>query len=903
VVDVAQAPGGNDGTERPSIVLLDGHSLAYRAFYALPDTLRTQTGQLTNAVYGFTSMLIRLLTDRRPDAIAVAFDKGRDVARTEAYPDYKANRTAPPDEFRPQVDLIKQVLEVLDVPVLEVPGVEADDVLATLARRAVADGFHAYVVTGDRDAMQLAEDHVTILYTLRGITEMAEMTPAAVEDRYGVPPEAYVDLAALRGDNSDNLPGVPGVGDKTAAKLVTQFGDIEGVYAHLDEVSGKKVPAMLAEHEQQVRANRQIMRLRDDVEVGADLADLRLGDIDVEAVRSLFGTLEFRALYDRFVEDVLGEQEEATATGFERTPRRLEGGELAAWLEGATGPLAVAVEVRDHPPHVRLEAIALAAPGHDPVAARLSDLDREDRAALGRVLADPTVGIVCHDAKTLDHALQGEGLSVSGVTVDTELAAYLLDPSQRTFDLERLALQHLQRTVRPQETEDDEGQLALEVDETDDWEGRALRAEAVLQLADHLGRLLDERGQRELLETIELPLAPVLARMERAGVGLDLHVLDEIRDRLAGRVDELERQIHDHAGRTFNCGSGPQLQEVLFEDLGLPKTRRIKTGYSTDAQALQNLLGQHPIIEAILEWREVSKLLTTYVDALPPLVDPTTGRIHTTLSQTIAATGRLSSSHPNLQNIPIRRQEGREIRRAFVPGQGFDQLLVADYSQIELRIMAHLSGDEGLLAAFASAEDVHATTAATVFDLPLDAVDGTLRDRAKAVNYGLAYGLTAYGLSQQLGIPPDEAQEIVDAYLERFPKVSTFLEAAVEEARRSGYTTTMFGRRRYLPDLLSDNRNRRQMAERMALNAPIQGTAADVIKLAMIQLQRALDRSRLRSQLLLQVHDEVILEVPDDEVDAATELVVKQLSSVVDLSVPLEVDVATGVTWYDAQKH
>jgi DNA polymerase I len=361
--------------------------------------------------------------------------------------------------------------------------------------------------------------------------------------------------------------------------------------------------------------------------------------------------------------------------------------------------------------------------------------------------------------------------------------------------------------------------------------------------------------------------------------------------------------VWDHANKRFNVGSGPQLQQVLFEDLELPKTRRIKTGYSTDAQALQNLLGLHPIVDAIMEWREVSKLLSTYVDALPPLVDPTTGRIHTTLSQTIAATGRLSSSHPNLQNIPVRREEGREIRRAFVPGEGFDHLLVADYSQIELRIMAHLSGDEGLLEAFASAEDVHATTAAKVFDLPLDAVDGALRDRAKAVNYGLAYGLTAFGLSQQLGIPPDEAQEIVDAYLERFPKVSEFLEAAVDEARRSGYTTTMFGRRRYLPDLVSDNRNRRQMAERMALNAPIQGTAADVIKLAMIELQRALYRSELRSQLLLQVHDEVILEVPDAELDAARELVVEQLSSVVDLAVPLDVDVAVGPTWYDAQKH
>ncbi len=898
-------PEAEDGAavgNRPSIVLLDGHSLAYRAFYALPDTLRTQTGQLTNAVYGFTSMLIRLLTDRHPDAIAVAFDKGRDVARTEAFPEYKANRAAPPDEFRPQVDLIKQVLSTLHVPVLEVPGVEADDVLATLAERAVDVGFHAYIVTGDRDAMQLVGEHISVLYTLRGITEMATMTPEAVEERYGVRPEQYVDLAAMRGDTSDNLPGVPGVGDKTAAKLVNQFGDIDGVYEHLDEVAGKKVPAMLAEHEDRVRTNQRIMRLRRDVEVDADLADLRLGDIDVAAVRELFGTLEFRALYDRFVADVLGEQEEAAATGFERTPVHLETGDLAVWLDGVEGPVAVATQTTDHPPHVQLEALALATAERDPVAVRVGDLDDADREQLERVLSDPTVPIVCHDLKGLDHALYGQGLTVSGVTLDTELAAYLLDPSQRTFDLERLSLQHLSRTIAPQESEDSD-QLALDVESEDDWEARALRAEATLQLGEHLSGMLEERGQAELLATIELPLAPVLARMERAGVALDLHVLNEIRQRLSARVEELEREVHDHAGKRFNVGSGPQLQEVLFTDLELPKTRKIKTGYSTDAQALQNLLGLHPIIDAIMEWREVSKLLTTYVDALPPLVDPSTGRIHTTLSQTIAATGRLSSSHPNLQNIPIRREEGREIRRAFVPGEGFSQLLVADYSQIELRIMAHLSGDEGLLEAFASDEDVHATTAAKVFDLPLDAVDGALRDRAKAVNYGLAYGLTAFGLSQQLGIPPDEAQEIVDTYLERFPKVSAFLEAAVDEARRCGYTTTMFGRRRYLPDLVADNRNRRQMAERMALNAPIQGTAADVIKLAMIALQRALETSGLRSQLLLQVHDEVILETSEEELAETRELVVQELSTVVELAVPLDVDVATGPTWFDAQKH
>jgi DNA polymerase I len=901
--DAEDLPVPEATSARPTILLLDGHSLAYRAFYALPDTLRTRTGQLTNAVYGFTSMLIKLLGDRRPDAVVVAFDKGRDVARTAAFPEYKANRSTPPDEFRPQVDLIKQVLEALRIPVVEVAGVEADDVLATLADRAIDAGFHSYIVTGDRDAMQLVGDHLTVLYTLRGISEVAEMDPAAVEDRYGVPPASYVDLAALRGDNSDNLPGVPGVGDKTAAKLVVQFGDVDGIYAHLEEVAGKKVPAMLAEHEDQVRANQRIMRLRRDVEVEADPRDLRMTGIDAAAVRELFGSLEFRALYDRFVDEVLGEQEEAEAAGFERTPTRLEAGELAAWLEGVTAPVAVLPTVTGRPPHTGLEAVAVAAPDRDPASARVDALDDDDLAALARVLADPTVEVVTHDAKLLDHAVHGRGWVVSGVTVDTELAAYLLNPEQRSFDLERLALQHLQRTIAPVGDDNDGDQLALDVTPDEGWEERAMRAEATLELAAFLAAEIDARGQRDLHDRIELPLAPVLAGMERTGVAIDLHVLDDIRSRLAARVTDREREVHDHAGHTFNVGSGQQLQVVLFDELELPKTRRIKTGYSTDANALQNLLGLHPIIEAIMEWRELSKLLTTYVDALPPLVDPTTARIHTTLSQTIAATGRLSSSNPNLQNIPVRRDEGREIRRAFVPGEGFDQLLVADYSQIELRIMAHLSGDEGLLDAFASEEDVHATTAAKVFDLPLDAVDGPLRDRAKAVNYGLAYGLTPFGLGQQLGIPPDEAAEIVTAYFERFPKVRSFLDAAVVAATNDGYTTTMFGRRRYLPDLRSDNRNRRQMAERMALNAPIQGTAADVIKLAMIDLARALGTSGLRTQLLLQVHDEVVLEVPDDERDAAEVLVRDTLSSVCELAVPLEVDTAFGVTWYDAQKH
>ncbi|MFW5933120.1 MAG: DNA polymerase I, partial [Actinomycetota bacterium] len=566
--------------------------------------------------------------------------------------------------------------------------------------------------------------------------------------------------------------------------------------------------------------------------------------------------------------------------------------------------IVVLASTSGHPPHVEWTALALAAPERDPVTAPLADLDDDDVEALTTLLADRDRPVVTHDLKLLDHAATSRGWTLEGVQLDTVLAAYLLNPEQRTFDLDRLALQHLQRSITPESVADDGDQLALDVETMPEPViERALAAQATLELADHLGRELVEREQTELHDRIELPLAPMLARMERAGITLDLDVLDEIRGRLAARVEALEREVHDHAGRRFNLGSGPQLQQVLFEELGLPKTRRIKTGYSTDAQALGNLLDAHPIVPAILEWREVSKLLTTYVDALPPLVDSETGRIHTTFSQTIAATGRLSSSNPNLQNIPVRRDEGREIRRAFTAGEGYAQLLVADYSQIELRILAHLSGDEGLLDAFAAGEDIHATTAAKVFDLPLEQVGSALRDRAKAVNYGLAYGLTPFGLSQQLQIPAEEAAAIVDAYFERFPKVRSYLDDAVRTAARDGYTTTLFGRRRYLPDLRSENRNRRQMAERMALNAPIQGTAADVIKLAMIELDRELERSQLATRALLQVHDEVILEVPEVELAQAEQLVIETLGRIVDLAVPLEVDTAFGRTWYDAQKH
>ena len=903
-------------SDRPLLLLLDGHSLAYRAFFALPDSLRTSTGELTNAVHGFVSMLVRLLTERQPAAVAVAFDIGEDAERTAAYEDYKAGRDEMPDELGTQIDRLHEVLEVLAISVVEVEGVEADDVLATLATQAVADGYRVEIVTGDRDAMQLVDEHVTVLYTLKGISDVGEMTPAAVQERFGVPPERYVQLAALRGDGSDNLPGVPGVGAKTAAKLLTDFDGIDDVYARIDEVPGKKVPAMLVEHRAAVDRNLALMTLRRDVTVGVTTADLVRGEVDRDAFAVLFAELELRTLGARVRRELLGDEgaaagddskdgrPTAASDGAPQTgsPVLVDAEGLDRWLTAAEGRVALFVSAAGRPPDVRVVHVGLATHGAASVVVPAELCAPGASGAFDALLADPSRRLIVHDAKLVHQALSAGGRLVDGIAIDASLAGYLLAPDQRDHALATLVPTHLGRDAAAAGAAAQEGRLELDVD-GEGWIEAGHAAADLLDLGPVLEELLETEGLRELHDDIELPLASVLARIEDRGIAVDVEVLVELRHELAERLTELAAEVHRHAGREFNVGSSQQLQVVLFDELGLPRTRRTKTGHSTDASALADLAVEHPIVGAVLEWREVSKLLSTYVDALPPLVNQRTGRIHTTLSQTVAATGRLSSSHPNLQNIPVRRPEGRAVRRAFVTGDEFAALLVADYSQIELRILAHLSEDHGLLEAFASGEDVHATTAARLFDLPLDDVDSTTRDRAKAVNYGLAYGLTAFGLARQLGIPGDEAQAIVDAYDERFPGVRIYLDDVVGRAARDGHTATLYGRRRYLPDLTSSDRNRRQIAERMALNAPIQGTAADIIKLAMIALDRALAAAGVRSRQILQVHDEVILEVAAGEEDEVRRLTVDALSGVADLRVPLEVDTAFGATWFDAQKH
>ena len=902
-------------TSASPLVLLDGHSLAYRAFFALPGDLQTTTGQLTNVVYGFTTMLVKLFGDFSPDRIAVCFDLGRPAYRHDVYDGYKANRRSSPDEFSSQMPLVREVLSALRIPVVEVAGYEADDLIATLVREARDERLPVLVVTGDRDNLQLIDDEaeVRVMMTRRGITDTAIYDEAAVAERYGVPPGRYIDVAALRGDPSDNLPGVPGVGDKTATKLVQTYGTAEEVVAHAAEQRGKLKENLLA-HGDDVLRNKQLMRLLDDVPLPVGVRDLRMGAWDRAEIHRLFDTLEFHPLRERLFAAAVDTG--PVDAGFEVDARRLAKGELAAWLTGvpADRPVALAARLRTDPGRAELTGVGLWAEAAEEGAAVWLDLEDgagpEDLEALAALLGDPERPKLAHDAKYLYLAVWARGWELEGLVMDTALAAYLVLPAQRTYDLADLALRYLRKELRPEGAGTDERpagdgtQLALDTGGEDEtWPDWCLRAQAVGELADKLGQELAAMEVGRLVADVELPLVPILAKLERTGIAVDLSVLDEIRDRLDARLADHEARVYQLAGEQFNIGSNPQLQHILFEKLRLPKTKRIKTGYTTDATALAQLAttDPHPILDALLGYREVAKLKNTYVDTLPRLVDKTTGRIHAQFNQLIASTGRLSSQNPNVQNIPIRTETGREIRRAFVAGPEAEGLLVADYAQIEFRVLAHLAGDEALVAAFLGGEDVHATVAGMVWGLPPDQVDRDLRARVKMVTYGLAYGLSAFGLAQGIGIPPDEARALMDAYFERFGKVKAYLDAVVTQARRDGYTSTILGRRRYLPDLASDSRQRRQMAERMALNAPIQGSAADLIKMAMVAVDRTMTDQALASRMVLQVHDELVFEVAPGEGDRLAELVRREMQGVYQLRVPLEVSMATGRSWAEAQ--
>jgi DNA polymerase I len=893
--------------ERPRLLLIDGHSVAYRAFYALPvQNFSTTTGQPTNAVYGFTSMLINVLRDEQPTHLAVAFDLSRQSFRTETFPEYKANRSATPTEFKGQISLVQDVLAALAVPVVTAEGYEADDVIATLATQAEAAGLDVLICSGDRDVFQLVSDHVTVLYPRKGVSDMARMTPAAVEERYGLTPAQYADFAALRGDPSDNLPNIPGVGEKTAAKWVHDFGSLTALVDRVDEVPGK-AGGLLRDHLASVLRNRQLTELVRDVALPVGPLDLQLRQWDREEVHKVFDSLQFKVLRERLYATLSAPEPEADA-GFAVEGGLLGPDELPAWLSEHTA-VGVRVGLSVAGSWGRgtgvVTGLALATPDGAGAYLDPTQLTAVDEQALASWFADPDQPKAMHDAKGPILALAAHGWALVGLSSDTALAAYLALPGQRSFDLADLALRYLHRELRADGAGGADASAQLSLDGLDE-DGMAIneivRARAVLDLASALDVDLDERGASRLLTEVELPLIGVLAGLEQVGIATDLDVLADLSSELGASVKVAEQAAFAVIGREFNLGSPKQLQQILFDELGLPKTKRIKTGYTTDADALQSLLVQteHPLLEHLLHHRDVSRLKTV-VDSLIPMIDDH-GRVHTTFNQLVAATGRLSSTDPNLQNIPIRTAEGRRIRQAFVVGKGFESLMTADYSQIEMRIMADLSGDTALVDAFGSGFDFHATTAASVFGVPLADVDGVLRNRVKAMNYGLAYGLSAYGLSQQLGISADEARGLMVEYFERFGGVRDYLGRVVAQARQDGYTETILGRRRYLPDLNSDNRQRREMAERMALNAPIQGSAADIIKVAMLNVERALRAAGLKSRMLLQVHDELVFEIAPGERSDVEVLVRREMAGAYPLKAPLDVSVGVGSNW-DAAGH
>jgi DNA polymerase-1 len=880
--------------------------MAYRAFFAVPaDRFRTSTGQVTNAVFGFTSMLINLLRDEAPTHLAVAFDLSRKTFRSEAFAGYKATRSATPDDFKGQVALIQEVLAVLGIPALTKENFEADDVIATLTTQAVVDDFEVLICTGDRDALQLVTDQVTVLYPKKGVSELTRYTPDAVAEKYGLTPAQYPDFAALRGDPSDNLPGIPGVGEKTAAKWIKQFGSLGELIDRVDEVKGKVGDALRANLDA-VMLNRHLTELIRDVELEFAPSGLELRPWDRDAVHRLFDELEFRVLRDRLFATLSSAEPEADE-GFEVSGATLAVGTLAGWLAahaGPGGPVGLSLRTTGASVQADLLAIAFAAADGEGAYLDVSTMDESDDKALAAWLADASVPKVGHALKVPLHAVLARGWTLSGLAMDTELAAYLVRPGQRSFELDDLVLRYLQRELRS-ETDSGDGQLSLLDGGADDADQKAVQAElvrarAIAELAAALKKELDEIGAVELLGDIEMPLLAVITELEAAGIAVDVEQLTELEEHYAVRVRQAADEAYAVIGKQINLGSPKQLQVVLFDELAMPKTKRTKTGYTTDAEALQGLFEktEHPFLQFLLEHRDATRLRVTVDGLIKAVADD--ARIHTTLHQTIAATGRLSSVDPNLQNIPVRTEEGRRIRDAFVVGNGYADLMTADYSQIEMRIMAHLSGDEGLIEAFNTGEDLHTFVASKAFSLPAEEVTPELRYRVKAMSYGLAYGLSAYGLAQQLRISNDEAKEQMDAYFLRFGGVRDYLQSVVVDAAKVGYTETIFGRRRYLPDLNSDNRQRREMAERMALNAPIQGSAADIIKVAMLNVHRALVAAKLRSRVILQVHDELVLEVAGGEHVELEALVRKEMGAAHELAVPLEVSVGYGKSWNEA---
>ena len=883
------------------MLVIDGHSMAFRAFYALPaENFSTDTGQHTNAVYGFTSMLINLIKEEKPTHVAVAFDLDTPTFRSEEYAEYKGGRNKTPEEFHGQIDLIIKVMEAMRIPTISLDGYEADDILATLAEKASARNWDVMVVSGDRDAFQLVDDRVTVFYPKKGVSDLPRMDAAAVEAKYLVPPDKYSDLAALVGESADNLPGVPGVGPKTAAKWIKQYGGLEGILENLDSIKGKVGDSLRANIED-VKRNRRLNRLLRDLDLPVDLDAMAAQRPDREAIEDLFDALQFNALRKRLF-DVYGEEETASAGAELLPPEHVTISDAAAlkdWID-STNQAKTAVQLVTEGAAAGRDVVGLALVTASAAAyVPLTEIGADTEQVLAAWLADLDAPKVVHDFKEAYKALAARGLHLAGEVDDTAISGYLIQPDRRSYDLADLSQHHLRMSLAG--SAPGTNQLELQLAEADVASPAVRQGFAALQLSDHFAGQLVDRGANQLLGGLELPLSEVLADMELAGIAVDTGKLERLLDDFSATIARASSEAFSIIGKEINLGSPKQLQVVLFDELELPKTKKIKTGYSTDADALSDLMiktGGHPFLASLMAYRDATKLRQT-VEGLRKAVSDD-GRVHTTYVQTAAATGRLSSTNPNLQNIPIRSEEGRRIREVFTVGEGYETLLTADYSQVEMRIMAHLSGDEALIAAFQAGEDLHRFVGSHIFGVPPEEVTSAMRSKVKAMSYGLVYGLSSFGLSKQLAIPVDEARTLMRDYFSRFGAVRDYLRGVVEQARKDGFTSTIEGRRRYLPDLSSDNRQLREMAERAALNAPIQGSAADIIKKAMLGVDAGLKTQGLKSRMLLQVHDELVLEVAPGEREAVEKLVREQMGAAADLSVPLDVSVGVGVSWHEA---
>ena len=856
---------------KKNLMIIDGSSLLYRAFYAMPPLSDSQ-GRPTNAVYGFLNMLLKLYADLDPYYVAVAFDKDKHTFRNELYADYKATRKPAPDELRPQFALIREVLACLGIHVLETEGYEGDDIIGTVAKQVPTDDTSVSVITGDRDALQLVDDNITVYLTKKGISEMLVVTPDVMQEEYGYTPAQVIDMNALMGDTSDNIPGVPGVGEKTALKLITEYGTVEGVYDHLDDISGKKLREKLADNKDKAMLSKELATINCHVPVEFDEAGFLPHPREGE-VRDLFKQLGFRNLLKRFAAfDRFAFLEQAEETVTLKQLKELK----ARDVKGQT--VALAAHYENTPGHSKISTLTLAVEGG------VYEVKSEDIGQWLTVLEDSEV-VVTADGKSLYKAALCAGIGALPV-YDVTLAAYLLDPTRTAYGLTYLS----EVFGRPLNEVKGEAQ-----NET------ANEAAFVYSLYGPVQQALEEKGLSSLFETIESPLERTLAVMELNGFTVNRDRLEEMKADLSREADALETEIYDLAGESFNINSTKQLGVILFEKMGLPVIKKTKTGYSTDSSVLEELAEQSEIVPKILKFRALKKLISTYLDGLEPLIDEKTERVYTSFNQMVTATGRLSSSDPNLQNIPIRTEQGRKIRSFFVPGEGYDYLVSGDYSQIELRLLAHLSQDPTMIDGFKHNQDIHRRTASEVFGVPFDEVTGELRSHAKAVNFGIIYGISDFGLSRNLGITRNRAKEYIESYFARYSTIHDYMNGLVEEARRTGESRTMFGRLRTLPEISSKNFMRRSFAERTAMNTPIQGSAADIIKLAMNAVQKKLEALNLHSRMLVQVHDELVLEVPAQEKETIEKLLKETMEEVVTLSVPLIADIHTGTNWEEAK--